>query len=179
MKTWKLAAVIGVGIASLSVAVDASAQTSANGPYYATPSWDQTMPSSTRFLVLSNFNSEAVLDRETGVVWERTPSTLNTTTYAQAFTNCALTHTGGRYGWRLPTYPELTSLMEANHPQGFPIPAGHPFVLPTIVGFWSSTPSPFDGGSHFTIRTTNSGPEVGFTADNGAFSEWCVRGADR
>ena len=30
------------------------AQTTANGPYYATPSWDQTLPASTRFIVLSN-----------------------------------------------------------------------------------------------------------------------------
>src|SRR5262249_23927325 len=43
------------------------------GRYYATPSWDQTLPASTRFIVLSNFNSQAVLDRETGLVWERTP----------------------------------------------------------------------------------------------------------
>jgi hypothetical protein len=45
----------------------ASAQTTANGPYFATPSWDQTLPASTRFIVLSNMNSDAVLDRETGV----------------------------------------------------------------------------------------------------------------
>jgi hypothetical protein len=44
----------------------AGAATTANGPYYATPSWDQTLPASTRFIVLSNFASEAVLDRETG-----------------------------------------------------------------------------------------------------------------
>src|SRR5262249_15328144 len=42
----------------------------ANGPYYAEPSWDQMLPASTRFIVLSNFNSEAVLDRETGLVWQ-------------------------------------------------------------------------------------------------------------
>ena len=48
----------------------ADAQTASAGPYYATPSWDQT-PSSTRFVVLSNWNNEAVLDRETGLVWEK------------------------------------------------------------------------------------------------------------
>jgi hypothetical protein len=69
------------GLAAAIVGVSAStlhAQTTAVGPYYATPSWDQTIactiPSScSRFLVLSNFNNEAVLDRETGLVWERTP----------------------------------------------------------------------------------------------------------
>src|SRR5438034_7075222 len=51
----------------------AGAATTAAGPYYANPSWDQTLPSSTRFIVLSNMNSEAVMDRETGLVWERSP----------------------------------------------------------------------------------------------------------
>src|SRR5258706_4372951 len=37
------------------------------GPYYATPSWDQTLAVSTRFIVLSNMNGDAVLDRETGI----------------------------------------------------------------------------------------------------------------
>jgi hypothetical protein len=32
----------------------AEAETVANGPYYANPSWDQTLPSNTRFIVLSN-----------------------------------------------------------------------------------------------------------------------------
>ena len=50
------------------------AQTTAPGPYYATPSWDQQLPAATRFIVLSNWNSAAVLDRETGLVWERSPA---------------------------------------------------------------------------------------------------------
>jgi len=57
-----------IGLAIGIVAGSAVAQTTANGPYYATPSWDQTMPAATRFIVLSNMASEAVLDRETGLV---------------------------------------------------------------------------------------------------------------
>src|SRR5205823_5493795 len=60
----------------------AGAATTAAGPYYANPSWDQQLPASTRFVVLSNWidvahpsGGAAVLDRETGLVWEQSPST--------------------------------------------------------------------------------------------------------
>jgi hypothetical protein len=46
------------------------AEISQNGPYYATPSWDQKLPAATRFIVLSDWFNEAALDRETGLVWE-------------------------------------------------------------------------------------------------------------
>jgi hypothetical protein len=47
-----------------------------NGSYYANPSWDQELPAAQRFIVLSNLNNEAVLDRETGLVWQRTPGSV-------------------------------------------------------------------------------------------------------
>ena len=60
----------------------AGAATTAAGPYYANPSWDQQLPASTRFVVLSNWidaahpsGGAAVLDRKTGLVWEQSPST--------------------------------------------------------------------------------------------------------
>jgi len=56
------------------------AATTATGPYYANPSWDQQLPASTRFIVLSNWvdtahpsGGAAVLDRETGLIWEQSP----------------------------------------------------------------------------------------------------------
>src|ERR1051325_11151454 len=57
-----------------------SAQTTSAGPYYATPSWDQKLACDSaatcpRFVVLANWNNDAVLDRETGLVWDRTPLT--------------------------------------------------------------------------------------------------------
>src|SRR5882672_6754171 len=105
------------------------AQTTANGPYYATPSWDQTLPSSTRFIVLANMNSDAVLDRETGLVWEKAPSGA-ARTWHDARSFCANKSTGGRKGWRLPSLPEMTSLLDptTSNPA---LPAGHPFVVPT------------------------------------------------
>lgn len=52
----------------------AEAQTTLPGTYYPIPSWDQKLPTSTRFIVLSNWDRAAVLDRETGLVWEKSPS---------------------------------------------------------------------------------------------------------
>ena len=73
----KLAALISTVACALSlVSGAASAQTTANGPYYGMPSWDQKLQCDSvstcpRFLVLANWNSEAVLDRETGLVWAK------------------------------------------------------------------------------------------------------------
>ena len=58
---------IGLGVVAFGIDA-ATAQTTANGPYYATPSWDQKLQCDTpatcpRFIVLANWNSEAVLDR--------------------------------------------------------------------------------------------------------------------
>lgn len=54
--------------------MNSPAQADSAGSYYPTPSWDQTLPASTRFTVLSNFAGAAVLDRNTGLVWEKSPS---------------------------------------------------------------------------------------------------------
>ena len=48
------------------------------GPYYALPAWDQKKAAVNRFVVLTNWNSQAVLDKETGLVWERTPAATTT-----------------------------------------------------------------------------------------------------
>ena len=91
------------------------AQTTANGPYYATPSWDQTLPSATRFIVLSNFGGQAVLDRETGLVWERSPDTTELN-WILASSSCNKRAIGGRKGWRLPGIQELASLIDPSVP---------------------------------------------------------------
>ena len=77
-----------------------------NGPYYPPPSWDQTLACPTenscpRFIVV--MSGEAVLDRETGLVWERSPSTQALLPWQAAQATCNRRLVGNRKGWRLPT----------------------------------------------------------------------------
>jgi hypothetical protein len=159
------------------------AQTTAPGPYYATPSWDQTLPASTRFIVLSNMSSVAVLDRETGLVWQRAPSSAEPWSVASQL--CFLATTGGRFGWRLPTVNEIASLFDPAAQAAKvspPLPAGHPFTgVPTRGTYWTATPARFDG-SHLTFGyfvDSVSGTVLithGVLDDTDSLRFWCVRG---
>src|SRR5262245_47793214 len=84
-----------------------------------TQNWDRKRPSSTRFTVLAEFNNTAVRDNETGLVWEQSPdprfhhwgTTPETFGRDSAPFYCAQNRVGGRYGWRLPSFVELASLL--------------------------------------------------------------------
>lgn len=179
-----------LGLCSIAVLVAASAgvhAASGNGPYYATPSWDQSLPAATRFMVLTNMESMAVLDRETGLVWERRPGWEGGKTWANAMAWCDSRIYGFRMGWRLPTVQEMSSLMGdvSVNGQGVSLQPGHPFdlsVLPPAQDlgelFWTSTPDPRDPSAYyvFEIRDRNTGSQIhGFSA-GWKFMVWCVRG---
>lgn len=133
------AVIISLGL----TASTALAQTTANGSYYAIPSWDQTLPANTRFIVLSNMNSEAVLDRETGLVWERSPSQ-TTRDWSASIEHCTNLNLGGRMGWRMPAISELFSLVDRS--QSSPaLPTGHPFLG---VLFGTGAPGSDDFAAH-------------------------------
>jgi hypothetical protein len=103
--------------------------------------WDKRIDNvQQRFRVLSAFNNEAVLDRETGLVWERSPSS-NVWPWPTARLFCAQKAVGGRGGWRLPAFSELASLIDPTvQAHGAPrLPAGHPFLNVQAAEYWSST----------------------------------------
>src|SRR5436190_309921 len=123
-------AVLGfVTLGALALAnVSVNGQTFQNGPYYAIPSWDQQIPTAQRFIVLMNWNNAAVLDRETGLVWQREPFARVGFSFRQsdAIFQCQNANIGGRGGWRLPAPEELMSLVDFG--QSNPaLPPGHPF----------------------------------------------------
>lgn len=191
----QLKMLVAAASCALSLAAGpAGAQTSttANGPYYAMPSWSQKLTTG-RFVVLSNWGNQAVLDRETGLVWHRSFGQANT--LPEAFEACLFSATGGRRGWRLSTMPELLSLVESESGNSI-LPAGHPFeavpllpFLPSSASFFTATQSlvsvfagaayrlvGFGKSSQGTVVIVNGqlSPQNPF-APNGYL---CVRGGD-
>src|SRR5229473_2755731 len=143
--------------------VPAVAQTTSNGPYYATPAWDQKLQCDTqatcpRFIVLLNWNSDGVLDRETGLVWERSPST-STFEWGNAQGHCNTLNVGNRKGWRLPTIQELASLVDGDpaNTSSPRLPAGHPFSNVQSSFYWSATTSAAFTGNAWYVFFTNGG----------------------
>ena len=167
---------IAVSVTDAFCAVSAEAQTSAAGPYYAVPSWDQKLPSSTRFIVLSNWNNEAVLDRETGLVWERTLGG-GISDWFVANSTCIVKTVGGRLGWHLPTIQELASLIDPSVAAPGPtLPAGHPFINVAAAGYWSSTSQAPAATQAWTVDFS-SGFILGFREKGTTFRNvWCTRG---
>ena len=94
-----------------------------------------------RFDVLSQFNNEAVLDKETQLVWELVAGNTNEDEvvdndddldWNDAWEHCANKDVGGRKGWKLSSFDQLASLVDTNsdlcNGGGPCLPDGHPFI---------------------------------------------------
>jgi hypothetical protein len=171
----RIIAIIITGLFSAPV----FAQTVANGPYYATPSWDQTLPAAQRFIVLANMNQEAVLDRETGLVWERNPGVPShfNVSWANAVGTCFQLAIGGREGWRLPTLHELQSLRDPTRPvgSGLALPVGHPFLGIAPVNYWAATVVSDFPTLAFAV-SMEAAVGIVEVQKSTSFRVWCVRG---
>ena len=125
---------VGVMVLTAMVLTGRAEAATANGPYYAEPSWDQKLDAATRFVILSNWNNEAVLDRETGLVWERSPST-STFNWLDAQSHCNELIVGNRKGWRLPTIQDIASLLDPSVANPGPKLPARPSLYQCAVGF--------------------------------------------
>jgi len=160
--------------ATKAASAEAESAKSAGNEDIQTMQWDKTMPASQRFVVLAAFNNDAVLDKETGLVWEKSPQSA-AVSLPNARLACANKAVGGRKGWRLPALPELASLVDPSVASPGPaLPSGHPFAGVQSANYWSAS-------AHVDNPTLTWG--VGFS--NGAalgvskaFDQrvWCVRG---
>jgi Protein of unknown function (DUF1566) len=136
--------------------------------------WDQTLQASQRFVVLAAFNSDAVLDKETGLVWEKSPQS-NAVSSSNARLACANKVIGGRKGWRLPALPELTSLVDPSVASPGPtLPPGHPFQAVQAANYWSAS-AHADNATLVWGVGFNNGAALGVSK---SFDQrvWCVRG---
>jgi hypothetical protein len=81
---------------------------------------------------------DVVLDKETGLVWERVPNA-ERKTWDAAIVYSYAKAVAARKGWRLPSIEELLSLVDPTRSNPT-LPGGHPFVNVGIDYFyWSST----------------------------------------
>jgi hypothetical protein len=141
-------------------------------------SWSNIIPPAKRFVVLADFNNETVLDRETGLVWERSPDQ-NPRTWYDAVRSCWLRQVGGRMGWHLPTVEELGSLVDPIVPPPGPaLPIGHPFQNIQPSTYWTSTTDvrvPFLPTQAWEVRFGDPG-QIGDSGKDNLRYVWCVRG---
>ncbi|MCR4320424.1 MAG: DUF1566 domain-containing protein, partial [Candidatus Brocadiaceae bacterium] len=137
---------------------------------FVPPAWYQKLPASERFqLVLDN---AAVLDKETGLVWEKSPDT-TTRTWTSAIAYAYAKNVGNRKGWRLPTVEELASLVDPtqNNPA---LPSGHPFTNVQSLQYWSASTFAGNTSNAWYVHFLN-GDALNFNKLVGNYV-WCVRG---
>ena len=169
-------------IGTLQTSVDNLESFQGNMP----PAWYQTLPSDQRFLLV--MGNEAVLDRETGLVWEKEPGKYPSfwlngqghATWYDAFNHCHRLAIGGRLGWRLPMFHELVSLVDKT--KQFPVlPEGHPFVnvhfnanVPELELYWSSYNDAYNIYNAWAVDLGLG--EFWWYTKQGSHNVWCVRG---
>jgi hypothetical protein len=138
--------------------------------------WDQNLPAAQRFVTLAAFNNQAVLDKNTGLVWEQAPDATFLDNWTDARQHCLNRRVGGALGWRLPSVVELKSVQDPSLPA--------PYV-PTMVFsgvktdhedglYWSASASLSPEGPWIVSFSVNSGQAPG--NPDRLRSAWCVRG---
>lgn len=152
------------------------------------PTWSLKIPSMIRFVVLdsqfSQFNGEAVLDKETGLVWTTNANLFSPTEWKWAAIECYRLNVNFRMGWRLPTIDELASLVD--HARSGPaLPVRHPFTDVQFSSepgnvYWSATTHDIDSTQGQPIKGAmvvdfdKGWVQISFQSDE--HHVWCVRG---
>jgi hypothetical protein len=164
----RIAAAVAAGCAGLVLASAAGAVDLRD--------WGRKFPTSERFVVLSQFNNQAVLDKETQLVWQRSPISTLQSFYAADYNSCSRTPIGARHGWRLPSRFELMTLIDPAASAPIRLPAGHPFLgITPNAEYWTSSPALGTVTNYLTINIGsfqfNERERITVAA-----LPWCVRG---
>jgi hypothetical protein len=118
----------------------------------------------------------AVLDRETGLVWQREPNTA-TATWSSANESCGEVNTGGREGWRLPTLAEFRSLRDATVATDPQLPSGNPFAMTLTSSIWWTSTEDLDAPTSASVAGMIPGAIDGLWSKiSSSPNYWCVRG---
>jgi hypothetical protein len=161
----RIAATVAAGCAGLVLASTAGAVDLRD--------WGRKFSTSERFVVLSQFNNQAVLDKETQLVWQAVADTTPAITgvWSQAHFSCLFDTAGSRRGWRLPTYPEIASIFGTNgvKPQAF---NGVPNGL-----YWTATEYAVSDAYAVVIDVPSGAAAIGpVHLKSDKLRIWCVRG---
>ncbi len=136
--------------------------------------WQQAHPAENRFFLLAAFNDGAVLDKETGLIWELSPEPTRVT-WNEARMTCGQRKTGGQKGWRLPSPAEMRSLVgPAVDAPGPNISPGHPFLNIQPTSYWTVVPED-NLPSYARYLDAFLGNVLSFIKIY-TFPVWCVRG---
>lgn len=136
--------------------------------------WQEAHPSAHRFLILPDFHNEAVLDKDTGLVWELAPQAA-TVTWNEARVSCVKRAIGGQRGWRLPAPTEMRSLVGPAVDSPIPnIPPGHPFLNIQPTSYWTVVPEA-NQPSYAKYVDAFLGNVLSFFQIY-TYPVWCVRG---
>lgn len=146
--------------------------TAAAGRAPALHSWSEKLEKK-RFVVLESFGGAAVLDNETGLVWEQSPSS-ETFTWLEAQIHCNTLGKGDRHGWRLPTYQDLASLIDRTQISPA-LPVGHPFSNVQLDIYWSATTFGGDTSDAWVVSPAGN-VNYGWFDKATERHAWCVRG---
>lgn len=153
----------------LAAVLTAAAVSHAGGP----PSWSKKIDGAGRFKILKGFDDLAVLDKETGLVWEKIATTAGT--WRSALRLCALRNTGGRMGWRVPALEELLTLVDPNETTPA-LPDGAPFENVLTTSFWTANQEQADSTLVVTVNLDVF--SLGSDSKTGVSRKvLCVRGA--
>ena len=136
------------------------------------PAWSQILPAADRFELV--MGKAAVLDRETGLVWEKSPSTSKFKwENGEVSNHCNNLSVGNRKGWKLPTIQELASLVDPSVGSSeLKLPTGHPFQNVQSSIYWSAVDT-----SRAWVVLFSDGAAGNLDKDASlSFFVWCVRG---
>ena len=86
---------------------------------------------------------------------------------------CSKKSVGGQKGWRLPSFPELATLIASVNP-GPTLPPGHPFQGIQSFYYWTATTNTETPSEAWAVDFNSGFVVVG--GKSTSINVWCVRG---